>query len=192
MCLKISTLIFCAGLLTPAAALATTPADVIGIWRTGIGEQPAPDGSTAYLQVTTVFTEHAQDLIFEIFADKELRTPLFKYHSSGPWDPQGPSSAVPGAMEVNMTNDFSGVEIFVDAPDTWAALNLADCPLEVGVAVEVGNCVIDPPFIVSDCMDMDLVKVDRDGQRLRYGGGDVDRCEMRPTEMSKDAYFKVN
>ncbi|WP_299603351.1 hypothetical protein [uncultured Tateyamaria sp.] len=191
MPLKISILALCIGVLTPTLAFATTPDDVLGTWKTGIGEQPAPDGGTAYLQVTTVFTETAQDLIFEIFADEALQMPLFKYHSSGPWDPQGASAEIPGAMEVNMTNDFSRVEIFVDAPEIWEALNMADCPLEIGVAVEVADCVNGPPFIVSDCLDMDLVMVDQDGQRLRYGGGDVNRCEVRPTEMSADAYFKV-
>ena len=140
--------------------------------------------------MTTVFTETAQDLIFQIYADPDLTVPLFKYHSRGPWEPQGVSDAVPGAMEVNITNDFSRVEIFVDAPDIWAALNMADCPLEIGTAVEIKDCVNGPPFIVSDCMDMDLVMVDKDGQRLRYGGGDLNRCETRPTEIGTDAYFK--
>ena len=104
-----------AGLYSTAVGAETTPTSVLGTWKTGIGEQPAPDGSTAYLQVTTVFNETAQDLIFQIYADPDLTVPLFKYHSSGPWEPQGVSEAVPGAMEVNMTNDFSRVEIFVDA-----------------------------------------------------------------------------
>ncbi|MEL6644862.1 MAG: hypothetical protein AAFQ79_13090 [Pseudomonadota bacterium] len=170
----------------------TTPADVLGTWQTGIGEQPAPDGSTAYLRATTVFTEDAQDLIFEIFADPDLQMPLFRYHSSGPWDPQGPSDAIPDALAVNMTNDFNKVEIFIDAPDLWSGLNMGDCPLEIGRAVEVSTCVSGPPFIVTDCVDMDIVMIDQDGQRLRYGGGDVNRCETRPTEISTDEFFKIN
>jgi hypothetical protein len=58
-----------------------------------------------------------QDLILEIFADPAPRTPLFGYHLRGPWDMRGPSNAVPCAMEVGMTNAFSQVEIFVDAPE---------------------------------------------------------------------------
>jgi len=169
----------------------TTPADVLGTWKTGVGEQPAPDGSTSYLQVTTIFAEDTQDLIFEIYADPALEVPLFRYHSSGPWEAQGASMAVPGAMEVDMTNAFSRVEIFLDAPEIWAALNLGNCPLEIGQAVEIADCVSGPPFIVTDCMDMDLVMVDQDGQRLRYGGGDVNRCETRPTELSADMFFRV-
>lgn len=169
----------------------TAPVDVLGTWRTAVGEQAAPDGSMAYLQATTVFTDEAQDLIFEIFADPDRQTRLFEYHSSGPWIPQGPSDALPDALAVNMTNDWSRVTIFVDAPELWAALNMGDCPLEIGVAVDVTDCVSGPPFIVTDCVDMDIVMVDQDRQRLRFGGGDVDRCETRPVEMSSDAFFKV-
>ena len=185
-------LALCASLALTTPALAETTTDsVLGTWQTGVGEQPSPDGSTAYLQVTTVFTETARDFIFEIYADPDLAAPLLKYHSSGPWVSQGASETVPSAMAVNMTNDFSRVEIFVDAPDIWAALNMAECPLQIGVAVEISDCVDGPPFTVSDCTDMDVVMVDQDGQRLRYGNGDGDRCEVRPTEISDIASFKV-
>lgn len=176
---------------TAPAIAETTTNSVLGTWQTGVGKQPSPDGSTACLQVTTVFTETAQDLIFEIYADPDLTTPLFKYNSSGLWVSQGASESVPGAMAVNMTNDFSRVEIFVDAPDIWVALNMAECPLQIGEAVEISECVAGPPFTVSDCMDMDIVMVDQDGQRLRYGGGEGDRCEVRPNEISDIAYFKI-
>lgn len=177
-------------LVSTLACAETTPANVLGTWQSGVGEQPAPDGTTAYIQVTTVFTGAAQDLIFEIYADPELNMPIFKYHSSGPWRSQGASAVVPGAMEVNMTNDFSRVEIFIDAPDIWAALNMADCPLAIGKAVEISDCVNGPPFIVTDCTDLDIVMVDQDASRLRFGGGDVNRCEERPTTISEDAFFK--
>jgi hypothetical protein len=181
------------GLILAAPALAeTTPANVLGTWQTGIGEQPAPDGSTAYLRATTVFTDTEQDLIFEIFADPSLEMKLFEYHSSGPWDPQGPSDDIPEALAVNMVNDWSRVTIFVDAPELWAALNIGDCPLVIGEAVDVSDCISGPPFIVTDCVDLDVVMVNQDGQRLRYGGGDVDRCVTRPTEMSSDEFFKVD
>lgn len=176
---------------TPVLA-ETTPASVIGTWTTGVGEQPAPDGSVAYIQVTTVFTEEFQDFIFAIFADDALQTPLFTYTSSGPWEPQGPSDAVPGALEVNMINDFSRVEIFVDAPELWSALNMGNCPLEIGRAVDVSDCVSGPPFIVTDCVDLDLVMIDQDAQRLRFGADGVDRCETRPDQIGTIAYFRAD
>ena len=47
-------------------------------------------------------------------------------------------------------NDVSRVENFVDSPEIWAALNMADCPLEIGVAVEVADCVSGPTRIGPD------------------------------------------
>jgi hypothetical protein len=55
-------LLIAAHILVGPAFAETTPADVIGTWKTDVGEQPAPDGSTSYLLVTTSFTEDTQDL----------------------------------------------------------------------------------------------------------------------------------
>lgn len=165
--------------------------DAVGTWQTAIGEQPMPDGPSAYVRATTIFTETAQDLIFEAFADPEGQVPLMVYRSSGPWRDMGPSPDVAGAMAVNMTNDYSRVEVFVDAPEMWAAINLADCPLEIGTEVDITDCVSGPPFTVTDCVDLDVVMIDEDGQRLRFGGGDVDRCVTRPTTLSDIAYMRV-
>jgi len=38
---------------------------------------------------------------------------------------------------------------------------------------------------------MDIVKVDRDGRRLRFGGGEGNRCELRPTVLEKLAYTQA-
>ncbi len=169
----------------------TLASNTLGTWTTPIGEQPMPDGSSAYVRATTIFTETAQDLIFEAFADPDGQVPLMVYRSSGPWTDMGQSPDVAGAMAVNMTNDYSRVEIFVDAPEMWAAINLAECPLEVGVAVDITDCVSGPPFTVTDCVDLDIVMVDEDGQRLRFGGGDVDRCTTRPTTLSDIAFMRA-
>lgn len=177
---------------TASLAMAeTSPTDVLGNWQTEVSARPAPDGGTAYLRTTTSFTEEKQELTVSVYADAALEMKLFEYFSGGPWEPQGPADGAAGAMAVNMTNDFSLVTIFVDAPELWNAINLADCPLAIGEAVEISGCVSGPPFIVTDCIDLDIVMVDQDGQRLRYGGGDVDRCVVRPTEMSADAFFRV-
>jgi len=48
-----------------------------------------------------------------------------------------------------------------------------------------------PPFQEADCVDMDIVKVDRDGRRLRFGGGEGNRCELRPTVLEKLAYTQA-
>jgi hypothetical protein len=181
--------------LTPLAATIamaeTSPTDVLGKWQTEVSARPAPGGGTAYLRTTTSFTEEKQELIVSVYADAGLEMKLFEYHSGGPWESQGPADGAAGAMAVNMTNDFSLVTIFVNAPELWAAINLAACPLAIGEAVDISGCVTGPPFIVTDCIDLDIVMVDQDGRRLRYGGGDVDRCVVRPTEMSADEFFRV-
>lgn len=169
----------------------TTNADVIGTWRTAVAARPAPDGSTVYLQTETVLTKKRQDLVFSIYADPERQTKLFEYSSGGTWESQGPSKDVQGAMAVNMVNDRSVVTIFIDAPAFWATLNLAECPLAIGEAVDISDCVTGPPFGQGTCVDMDIIMVDQDGRRLRYGGGGVDRCVVRPTEMSTDEYFRA-
>jgi hypothetical protein len=178
--------------LTAALAMAdTSPADVIGTWQTEVAARPTPDGSTAYLRTMTAFTEQMQELVVSIYADPALEMRLFEYSSGGPWDPQGPAEGVAGAMAVNMTNAYSLVTIFVDAPDLWAGIGLAECPLVIGEAVDITGCVNGPPFLVTDCIDLDIVMVDEDGRRLRYGGGGVDRCVTRPTELSTDAFFRM-
>jgi hypothetical protein len=178
--------------LTAALAMAdTSPGDVIGKWQTETAARPTPDGGTAYMRTMTAFTEEKQELVVSIYADPGLETKLFEYSSGGPWDPQGPAEGVAGAMAVNMTNDYSLVTIFVDAPDLWAGIGLADCPLVIGEAVDITDCVNGPPFLVTDCVDLDIVMVDEDGGRLRYGGGGVDRCVTRPTELSTDAFFRM-
>ena len=81
---SLRTATLCAVLAAVPAFAETTPTDLLGTWQTGIGEQPAPDGGTVYLRATTVFTEASQDIIFEIYADPDLQTKLFEYHSSDP------------------------------------------------------------------------------------------------------------
>lgn len=187
----LATLVF-----TPtSAALATpqtAPGDVVGTWQTAILSRPAPDGSMAYLRTMTAFTEERQELVVSIYADAGRQAKLFEYASGGPWTPQGPAAGVPGAMAIDMVNDYSRVTIFVDAPSLWASMNLGECPLMVGEAVEISGCVTGPPFAVTACTDLDIVMVDQNGMRLRYGGGSEDRCTTRPTDLSTDAFLRVD
>lgn len=178
--------------LTATLAMAdTNPDAVIGTWQTEVATVPTPDGGTAYQLMKTAFTEDQQEISVSVFADPQLEMQLFEYSSAGPWEPQGPAAGVAGAMAINLTNAYSLVTIFVDAPDLWAAIGLAQCPLAIGVAVDITDCVNGPPFTVTDCVDLDIVMVDQDGQRLRYGGGEVDRCVVRPTEVSTVEYFRT-
>ena len=103
----------------------------------------------------------------------------------------GALDPVDGALAVDFVNDKSELTIFVDAPDLWRAINMQDCPLEIGTAVDITDCVSGPPFLVTDCVDMDFVLVDMGGDRLRFGDQTVNRCETRPSEPSAFPFFRV-
>lgn len=184
--------ILCALPVSAGLAMAdTTPADVMGTWQTEAKEQPAADGRMTYMTMSTTFTEDKQELIVSVYADPERQIKLFEYSSGGPWEQQGPAEGVDGAMAINLTNDYSLATIFVDAPDLWASVSLAECPMTVGEAVDITTCANGPPFMVTNCIDKDIVLVDEGGQRLRYGGGGVDRCVERPVELSTDVFMRV-
>lgn len=170
--------------------LAVTSRPIVGSW---VGEQvdevPAPGGGTAFLRRSLVFTVDRETLKLEAFLDAEQRVPLFTYESEGPYRVVGPSASVPGAVEIDLTNDMSLVTIHREAPEVWRAINLGACPLVVGQAVEVSTCAAGPPFNTSRCVDQDLLHLD-DTDRLRFGDQSVDRCAGRPTALDRAAYLR--
>ncbi|GFE66809.1 hypothetical protein [Litoreibacter roseus] len=170
----------------------TTQTDLIGVWQTGLSEEQAPGGGpSAYLRQTTIFTETRQDIRAEIFADADGQMPIFTYASSGPYTPVGASDIVPGALNLELVNETSEVTIYMDVPDLMAAVGMGDCDLILNQAVDVRDCISGPPFLVTDCTDLDLVLVDEGGSRLRFGDQSVDRCISRPTELDDAQFFKV-
>ena len=170
----------------------TTPSDVIGTWQTPLAEQPSPDGSeSGWLQATVIFTQNRESLQLRAFADQDQTIPLFTYFSEGPYSPATGPTTVPGAVALDLQNDLSEVTLHQEVPGIVAALNLQDCPLVVGQAVEISDCVGGPPFNVGDCVDMDVVMIDEGGNRLRFGREDFDRCVTRPTALSERGFFKV-
>ncbi|MFQ6554121.1 hypothetical protein AAD018_017395 [Aestuariibius insulae] len=182
----------CLALAALPAIAETSKADLIGDWQTPVVEQASPDGSaTAWTQATVLFAETEETLVFEIFADEERTVPLFTYRSSGPYRVADDPSPVAGAIALDLENDRSEVTLHQEIPDLVAALNMQDCPLEVGVAVEISQCVSGPPFSVGDCVDMDVVMIDEGGRRLRFGGETFDRCVTRPDELSEQAFFRM-
>lgn len=170
----------------------TSQADLIGAWSTEISEQQAPGGGqSAFLRQSVVFTDAVQDLRAEVFADAAGEVPIFTYASSGPYTAVGVSDVIEGALNLELVNETSEVTIFMEAPDLMAAVGMADCDLVVGEAVEVSGCISGPPFLVTDCVDLDLVLVDAGGARLRFGDQEVDRCVSRPTELSDTSFLKI-
>ncbi|WP_308917835.1 hypothetical protein [Jannaschia sp. LMIT008] len=170
----------------------TTVSDLVGTWTTPLSEQQAlGGGASAFLRQVVVFTPVRQDLRAEVFADPDGEVPLFTYASSGPYEPVGPSEVVDGALNLELVNDRSEVTIFVEAPDLMAAVGMAECDLVLGEAVDVSSCISGPPFLVTDCVDLDLVLVDEGGSRLRFGDQSVDRCETRPTALDATEFRKA-
>ncbi|MDJ0683582.1 MAG: hypothetical protein QNJ84_02665 [Alphaproteobacteria bacterium] len=179
-------------LTVSSASAETTAQNMIGAWQSELAEQQAPDGSaSAYIRFRMTLDGNVQTLSTEAFADPEGQQPLFTYASVGPYTILGNHEPVSGALAVDFVNDVSELTIFVDAPDLWRAINMQDCPLEIGQAVEITDCVSGPPFLVTDCVDMDFVLVDMDGDRLRLGDQTVNRCETRPTAPSELPFFRV-
>ncbi|WP_158269963.1 hypothetical protein [Litoreibacter ponti] len=170
----------------------TSQIDLIGTWQTELSEQQAPGGGpSAYLRQTTIFTDSRQDIRAEIFADPDGQMPIFTYASSGPYTPVGSSTVIDGALNLELINETSEVTIYMDVPDLIAAVGMGECDLVLKQAVDVTDCISGPPFLVTDCTDLDLVLVDEGGTRLRFGDQSVDRCVSRPTELDQTEFRKV-
>ncbi|MEM7522022.1 MAG: hypothetical protein AAF307_13445 [Pseudomonadota bacterium] len=166
--------------------------DLIGTWQTELAEQQAPGGGlSAFLRQTTVFTDSRQDIRAEIFADPDGQMPIFTYASSGPYTAVGSSDVISGALNLELINETSEVTIYLDVPDLMAAVGMGECDLVLGQAVDVTDCISGPPFLVTDCTDLDLVLVDDGGSRLRFGDQSVDRCVARPTTLDPTQFRKV-
>lgn len=168
-----------------AAGAETTPPQVLGAWVTPLAEQTV-SGTTAYVRERLVFEATTNTISIEVFADAEGKVPLFTYASSGPYRLGGPSPEIAGAWLLDAENEVSTVTIFRDAPEVWQALNLGACPLQVGVAVEITDCVAGPPFNAARCVELDLVAVEEG--TLRLGARDTDRCVERPASLGETAY----
>ncbi|WP_019954783.1 hypothetical protein [Yoonia vestfoldensis] len=98
--------VFFLGAATAVPAIAnTTPSDIVGTWQTEAAAQPTPDGGTAYLRMTTTFSEEKQELLVAVYTDEELRTQIFEYASGGPWEQQGNVEEPAGALAINLVND---------------------------------------------------------------------------------------
>ncbi len=170
----------------------TAESALIGMWTTPLSAQQAPGGgASAFLRQTVIFTDTRQDIRAEVFADPAGEMPIFTYASSGPYVAVGASDVVQGALNLELVNETSEVTLFMEVPDLMAAVGMGGCDLIVGEAIDVTTCISGPPFLVTDCTDLDLVLVDENGTRLRFGDQSVDRCVARPTELDATAFRKA-
>lgn len=159
--------------------------NIRGAWVTPLAQQSV-SGATAYVRERLVFAEVTNTISIEVFVDDEGKIPLFTYSSIGPYRLGDASPTTPGAWLLDAENERSTVTIYRQAPEIWQALNLGGCPLKIGVAVAIADCVAGPPFNAARCVELDLVAVE-DGQ-LRLGARDTDRCKERPTTLGKTVY----
>ena len=169
---------------SPAAA--EVPPALLGLWATPLEERASPGGPSAFVRQSIEFGPERERYSVEAFADPEGDVPIFTYASDGPYEVLGDWPAIPGAWALNLVNETATVTIHMDAPEIWAGLSLSACPLEVGVAVPISGCVAGPPFQVTDCVDLDVALVE--GDRLRMGAPEFDRCAERPTALDAAAF----
>jgi hypothetical protein len=179
------------GIASAAIAQDDGRAALVGTYVSAAQPIPAPGGGTAWVTGRFTFDGTQNTVTVTAFADETLSQPLLRYASIGTVEIEGRSDVFDRAWNVKSSNDASTVEIFVDAPDLWAGLGLAECPLVVGVAAEISDCVAGGPFHIAACTETDVLWLSADGTQFRTGGGDTDRCIARPTELSVIDYRRV-
>ena len=173
----------------PLSAYAGGPLpDIGGAWTTPLALQEAA-GASAYVRERLVFGDDTNTISIEVFTDAEGKMPLFTYSSSGPYKVGNASSIVSEAFLLDAQNETSSVTIYQDAPQIWQTLNLGACDLKVGTAVEISDCVAGPPFNAARCTELDLVSIQ--GNELRLGSRNTDRCKDRPSSLGETVYTRA-
>jgi hypothetical protein len=157
---------------------------------------PAPGGNTAYLAQTLLIEDSeepntvTQSLTAEAFFDQALTQRVLKYDSKGPCKVIR-KSTVPGAFDVDCTNDSSFLTVFQTDPALLQGLGIDDCNLTEGVAKDISNGCAAPTFQVSACADQDIFWLSEDGKKFMWGDYSPDRCVKRPTALDPEAFDRL-
>lgn len=147
-----------------ARAGTTDPQSLSGTSAPPVTSQPSPDrAQSAWLRQTVIFEATTESVLTEAFHDAEVQQPMFTYSGTGPYRVIGPSGAIDGALDPKLENTRSAMTIFVDAPEIRASIGMAACPLSIGAAVDMPDCVSGPPFSVTRWADLFVAMVDQDG-----------------------------
>jgi hypothetical protein len=154
---------------------------VAGKWKSE-GAEDMGNGAFATREFT--LTGKTWDLVFTIWADKELKTPLVAMNFSGPWKETGDSKGVPGAHEA--TFEFAKKTITLKAKDAAKGFGMDQCGLEVGKAKDVSKTGCSFVGSVANYgKEFDLIK--RDGDKLFFGARPADNNmgteDKRPTSL---------
>lgn len=132
------------------------------------------------------FRDGHWSLVFTFALDPEMRRPVFRFRTGGPYELRGPA-AVPGAYDAVFFEDSKHVTLLTEDAALVAAMGLAACGLVLGVEADISvrGCARWKP--VAECReDHDLLALDADGG-LRFGvrPADNDMCtaDRRPTAL---------
>ena len=171
--------LFAVALLTSLTAFAGP--DVKGHWKS-VAAEDLGNGSFATREFT--LTNTTWDLVFTLYADKELKTPLVAMNFSGPWKATGTSKTVTGASEA--TFEFKKKTVTLHAKDAAKGLGMDGCGLVVGTPLDVSKAGCS--FVTSVATygkEFDLLK--REGEQLFFGArpadGNMGSADKRPTAL---------
>lgn len=129
-------------------------------------------------------TDKTWDLVFTIYADKELKAPLVAMNFAGPWKATGPSAKVEGASEA--TFEFTKKTVTLHAEPAAKGFGMDGCGLVVGKPKDVSKSGCS--FVASVAnygKEFDLIK--RDGEQVFFGARPADSNmgseDKRPTAL---------
>lgn len=171
--------LFAAVLFTSLTAFAGP--DVKGHWKSA-GAEDMGNGSFATREFT--LTNNTWDLVFTIYADKELKVPLVAMNFSGGFKTTGNSKTVAGASEALF--EFKKKTITLHAKDAAKGFGMDGCGLTVGAPLDVSkNGCSFVGSVASYGKEFDLLK--RDGEQLFFGArpadGNMGSEDKRPTAL---------
>ncbi len=155
--------------------------DVKGHWKSA-GAEDLGNGSFATREF--VLTNTTWDLVFTIYADKELKTPLVAMNFSGGWKAPSASKTVPGAS--NAEFDFKKKTVTLFVKDAAKGFGMDGCGLVVGTPLDVSkNGCSFVGSVAAYGKEFDLLK--RDGEQLFFGArpadGNMGSEDKRPTAL---------
>jgi hypothetical protein len=167
--------------LAVTLSMTTFAAGVTGKWKSE-GAEDLGNGSFATREFK--LTNKTWELVFTIWADKELKTPLVAMNFSGPWKETGDSKSVPGAREA--TFEFDKKTITLKAKDAAKGFGMDSCGLEVGKAKDVSKTGCS--FVASvEKYGKEFDLLERDGDKLFFGArpadGNMGSEDKRPTNL---------
>ena len=146
----------------------------VGLWRTKTFEQGA------WVDLIWVVGKHHAWHVVTAYADEQLTIPLVRWDIVRRYQLEKPSRHTPQRYDLVWTDLASWLTPYVNNPELFEQIGLADCELVAGMRRDVSadNCGA-PLFPFRDCPLLDFVELTDDG--MTFGDPrEGDRCEHRP------------